>query len=691
MSYMKSNKLDRLSFVSLFTTILLIPFFFLSFVKIPLDISKSLVLILGITLSFVFWVLARFFDAKIVIAKSPLFLGLSGVLLVTFLSAVFSKTLSLSFFGIMLDIGSFYSILAFVVLTFLSSIIFKDLKKARILLFGIVFSAFVVFLFQIVHFIFIDKNIFGIFIDQTSNLLGSWKTFGIFSGLTSIISVLFVEFYPINRNTKIFLYFILALSLVFNAIVNFSLVWELLGIFSLFIFIYHVLVNFKEEKKEHKDMVFPFTSFIVSIISLVFFIIPMNTGLFNEHFKIVDREVLPSFNSTIIVTKAVLSKNPVLGIGPNKFEEAWAMHKPNINMTRFWDVSFNFGSSLITTFLATTGYLGILSYCVLFVMFLYFGFKILSRGLRSNINWETLAFYLLSLYLFICISLYTTSFTIIILAFVSLGVFIGLYNSLEIKKEIVISFLGDYRKRMLTMFVLAFLVISSVALCFKNIERFVAVFYFEKTLSISNTNIPDAEKYINKTVRFYVNDLYLRLYSQIYLYKLETLAQKGENTSGNKVLMQDSLDRSVDSAKLATAYNPNNYLNFDTLGAVYQRAGFLGVPDSYNQSLNTSKIASSLNPTNPRLKLALANISNSLGEKQDAKVYIKEALDLKDDYVDAFILASQIAKSEGDNSSALSYAQKALEIYPNNENLLKYVASFKNPVTEPIKKDNKKK
>ena len=67
---MLSNILDRISFYSLFLVAVLLPVFFLPFTKIPVDISKGLLLVIGLSVSIIFWTAARFSDGKIVLPKS---------------------------------------------------------------------------------------------------------------------------------------------------------------------------------------------------------------------------------------------------------------------------------------------------------------------------------------------------------------------------------------------------------------------------------------------------------------------------------------------------------------------------------------------------------------------------------------------------------------------------------------------
>ena len=124
---------------------------------------------------------------------------------------------------------------------------------------------------------------------------------------------------------------------------------------------------------------------------------------------------------------------------------------------------------------------------------------------------------------------------------------------------------------------------------------------------------------------------------------------------------------------------------------MYQAVGSLGVKDAYNKAVPAFQDASNLNPLNPGLKLSMANASFADGKIKEAKDYANASLSLKPDYVDALITLSQIAKDEGNNAEALSYAQTALSVSPANADLIKYVDSFKNPIVTPAPAETTKK
>ena len=695
---MYTNIFDRISFVSLFLIITLLPFFFLPFTNIPIEVSKGLLLVIGLAVCVICWGLARFFDGKINFPRSISLLAGGGVVLAFLLSAIFLKNSQVSFFGTMFDIGTFWFIFSGFLLMLMSSVILGDPKKAKIVLFGAILSAAVVLIFQSAHLFMPTILSLGVLASKTDNLLGSWNALGIFAGFSALMSLLVVEFFSTTKTEKLILQILTVLFMAMIAAVNFPFVWKLLGIFALIIFVYKVSITFKEKNVEgatnmestHSDgkkISFPTFSFVIIMITLFFFmsgdfiggILPNSLGIQNA-------EISPSLSATMEVTKSVLKENPVFGIGPNKFDVAWAMYKPaNINNTPFWDVSFNSGSGLLPTFASTTGYLGVLAWLIFFFLFIKNGVKSIFSSIKNGSNWETMAFFVLSFYLFVSCFFYSGGTVIFLLALAFAGVFIGLSALNQNKGEISISYLNDHRKSFFSILFIVLAVIATAAISFKYIERFVSVSYFNR--AVSATEISAAESSIGQALRLYQNDLYLRTYAQVYLAKLNSLATKDSTSLSDedKAMLQSSLDQAVSGAQLATTFNSKNYLNFRALGSVYQSLASFGVKDTYSKAIEAYTIALSLNPLNPGIKLNMANAAIVNQKNEEAKEYANAALALKPNYIDAFLTLSQIAKSEGNNAEALSYAQKALAVSPTNTDLIKYVDSLKSPV--PVKKN----
>lgn len=680
---MYSNIFDRLSFLSLFLVVVLLPIFCLPFTKVPVETSKGLLLVVGLVICVIFWAISRFSDGEIIFPKSWLLVSGLGVVLAVLLSSIFSVNSQVSLFGTMFDVGSFWFIFSGFILMLMSSIIFRTKERAKVVLFGVILSSTIVLVFQTAH-LFMPKILsLGILAGKMDNVLGSWNALGLFAGFSCLMFLLIVEFFPISKMRKILLQIFILLSILLIASVNFPLVWILLGIASLIIFVYKTSITFQGNREEGEKKHFPITSFIVVMLALLFFMSGQFIGnIIPNRLQLSNTEISPSFGATMSITKGVLSKDPVFGLGPNRFNTAWSMHKPaSINNTQFWDVAFGSGSGLIPTFWATTGILGILAWIVFLVLFLVGGAKSVFSNIKNKVNWEMLAFFVLSLYLFVSSFFYSVGMVIFLLAFAFTGIFIGLVSS-STSKEVSVSFLNDHRKSFVSILVLIVIVIFSAAISFRYIERFASVYYFGRAVNAST--IPVAEESISKALSLYSNDLYLRTYSQIHVTKLNSLVNSGiELSEADKENLQTSLDQALSSAQLATTYDSQNYLNFQLLGSVYQNLGLLGVKDTYSKALSAYQTATTLNPLNPGIKLAIANVSLALGDTKDAKEQAKASLALKQNYIDALIVLSQIAKKEGNNNEAISYAKTALSFYPNDKNLIEYLNSLNNSSVPP--------
>ena len=624
-----------------------------------------------------FWTVARFTDGKIVLPKSWLLFSGFSIVITFLISALFSPSMKMSFFGTMLDVGTFYFILACFLVMLFASIIFKDSKNARTLFWGGIISASVLLVFQIVH-LFLAKFLsFGILGANTDNLIGSWNSLGIFAGLLAIISMFVIEFFSISKVKKILLSVVLLISLFFIAAVNFLLVWIILGIFALIIFVYKVSFFSSSETGQNKKS-FPAFSFSVIMLALLFIIAGSFIGGFlPNHLNISNYEVRPSFQATISVAKAILLKSPIIGSGPNRFAEMWALYKPAVvNLSQFWNSSFSAGSGLLPTFAITTGGLGILSWLVFIVFLFLTGFKSLFVWQKKKvINQETTLFFIMSLYLFTASFLYSVGPVIILLAFIFLGVFLGLSTN-ETKKEIKMSFLDDPRKSFFSILLLILIMLISASACFKYIERFASVSYFQKTFSASN--VDNALTSINKSISLYSSDLYLRTAAQVYLLKVDSLISKNNLSEGDKADLKDGFSQAMNNSLLAISYNPTNYLNYESLGSVYGAGAVLGINDAYNQAILAFQKASSLSPLDPSIKLELSRLAFQNKDLKGAKDYAKQALSLKNDYIEALLTLSQIAKSENNNTDAISYAEIALSYSPGDSSLLQYVNSLKN-------------
>lgn len=675
---MQSNIFDRISFYVLFATIVLLPIFFLPFSGIPVEVSKSLMLVVGLGAVVVLWAIARFFDGRVSIPRSPLLLSGFVIVLVFFAAAMFSPVRQWSLIGIVFDVGSFAFIFACFVLMFLSAMILKEGNRSRAMLWGAVVSFTAVLLFQIARLVFFREASLGVFSSPVDNLFGSWNSLGILAGLLGVVALFMIEFMSIDRRMKWLLGLLLVFSFGFAALVGYSLVFWLLGSFALFIFVFKMLYYVRIRQNPEVKAEFPMLPLAVLVVSILFMLsgLPIKSFL-PIQFRVANTvEIRPPLSSTFTVAQKTLADSPVFGAGPNRFGEMWAIHKPlSVNAGSLWDVNFDFGWGLLPTFVVTTGVLGIVAWLAFFVLFVIVGMKSVFRSILQGTNYEPAVFFISSFYLFLASFFYPTGIALFLLAFVFAGGFAGLQSMSQGKPEVSLSFLDDPRKSFFVIILLVVLIISTVVAVFKFTERFSSVSYFRQALSAKD--ITTAETNILKALSLNWNDLYLRTHAQIEMIKLNSEAT-GELEPADEELknLQSILDQAINAAVAATVYNHTNHTNFQVLGNVYDLAGYLGVPNAYSRAAESYRAASNLNPGNPGLKLLIARATWATGEKVDAEEYAKEALSVKPNYIAAMLFLAQTSKSEGDNASARSYAERALSFVPGNKEIISFIESL---------------
>ena len=680
---MLSNTLDKISFWCLFLVVILLPVFFLPFIKIPVETSKGLLFVLGLSLSLIFWTAARFSDGKIVLPKTPFFFTSLFVIVAFLLSALFSPVKSIAFFGTMLDNGSFYFILGAFLLMFMSSIVFNDLSKVKKVLKGFFVSGVLLLFFQGLR-LFMPKILsFGILNLKTENVLGSWNAFGLFAGLILLTSLFILEFFNLKKLHKIFLIVSYVLALFATILVNFSVIWAILGIFALIIFVYKasLMSTTKQEVLEENKENFPALTFVTVLLSIMFFISGQFIGNFlPEKLNALNTEIRPSFVSTTQVLKSALVQDPVLGFGLNRFGDAWALYKPDVvNMSLLWDAYFDNGVGTLFSFAVTTGILGIISLLAFILHFIWIGFSSVFKNYKKKeIEKYLFLIFLFILYLLTSAMFYAIGMVLFLLCFIFIGIFIGLYSHSKNKGTIVFSFLNDPRKSFFSILVLVALAVLTFSVTFKYTEKFISLFYYHMSLSAKDIN--KSEIYINKALNLHKNDFYYRIYSQIYSAKVSGLLNKTELSDLEKNVLKQSFDNSLNGLRNAILVNPNNYLNHRFLGDFYRDAGSLGVDGSFDQSIISYNNALNLNPRNPGLKLDIANVYYRKKEFISAKQYAEEALVLKPNFTEALLFLSSMHKELNQKNEALFYAERALSLDPNNIYLMQYLDS--------VKKDN---
>ena len=179
------------------------------------------------------------------------------------------------------------------------------------------------------------------------------------------------------------------------AVVNFFHLWLVIGFFGLLLLVYILAKDtfLYHSSKEVKSIISPILigiTMLVCITSIVFVIAGDYMGAkISSLTEISYVEVRPSMTATIDVARNVYQDDVLLGVGPNRFADAWRLHKDrSINETLFWDTDFNAGFGFVPTIFVTLGLLGGMLFVAFHVAYLYLGYRMLVRTAANDSFWS---------------------------------------------------------------------------------------------------------------------------------------------------------------------------------------------------------------------------------------------------------------------------------------------------------------
>jgi len=677
---MESKKvafLNKLSFLILLLTLFTSLFFFIPYTPVTLEASKGFLLSVGATLSLFFWLISRLGDGKFLVPKDKLILFGAAIPLVFLISSFFSSSLYVSLFGSGFEVGTFGSMLVLFIIFFLSSVYFQSEKRLWYFIGSLFIGGLILVLFETLNiFVGFDRILPGFLQGISSgNLVGSWNNFALVLGLMTLLSLFTLELLKTKLSLRIAQYVLLSLSILFLVVVNVPLVWLLVGLFSVILFVYSIslqhsgvrVIQGEDDKKK-----FPVPSLVVIFVSLMFLIGGnLVNGFVSKYVNLNNPDIRPSIVTTSQIAFKSFKHNPLFGTGPNTFVIDWALWQPReIAQTVFWNVDFSNGFSLLSTFAVTSGLLGLIALLLFLAVYIIRGIQSIRIALHNTFsNYFIMTTLMISIYSWVTIIFYNPNILMLMLAFSSSGILIGI---LVYKQAIPVkdfSFLSDPRNSFFSILILLVLMVSAISLTYVYVEKFTSILYFSKGLNSDNTmeSLTKSEGMLLRATTLDKNDVYYRNLSQIYIAKINLLINNKEiSQDALKSDLQQLVNLAQEKAELAVVQNPKQYLNYVNLGNIYSSLVPLSVSNSYESAFAAYDKALTLSPNNPSIPLAKASLEFVNKNNKEARKYIDQALSLKVNYIDAIFLLVQIETNEGNLSEAIKKAEMAGEFAPND-------------------------
>ncbi len=181
-------------------------------------------------------------------------------------------------------------------------------------------------------------------------------------------------------------------------------------------------------------------------------------------------------------------------------------------------------------------------------------------------------------------------------------------------------------------------------------------FYFAEKLyaqAMRETDSGVIESKLQNIISLRTNyDAYRSALARAYLVRAGELSE-GQNP--NVQAVGDYLKRSVDEARAAVSISPNSVVVWENLVTVYENA-FVLVPDAGEWVVKSLTSAMELEPTNPILPWRLGNNYALQNKFVKAAEYFQKSIDLKKDYLAAYIGLANAYESAKD-------LDKAIDVY----------------------------
>ncbi|MFN3188432.1 MAG: hypothetical protein ACK42D_02720 [Candidatus Paceibacteria bacterium] len=607
-----------------------------------------------------------------------------GVVGAAFVSALFSDNLVYSLRGEMVETQTVSFLLLLGVIMLLTLSFGQDKKSAMWMIIIPIITAAILSVHQILRFLFSGTFLdFGVLSAPSDTLIGGFNDLGIF--LTAIILIMLVAVIQLAlpRTVLFAMFGFLILNLFVLMVINISYLWIILGLTSLLLLMFLLT----KDRFSTSTILTPVPTIsivimsLVFVVSAVFFIGGSNLGSTVSTWVGVDYiEVRPSFTATLDIMRNVMSNNAFTGIGPNRFADAWQLHKDvSINQTMFWNTGFGSGSSYILTWFATTGIIGVLAWFTFIALFVYRGVRTLFVVEDRDPLWffiGTVSF-VLAVFLWGTMWLYVSGPFVLVFAAMMTGLYLVSERSLRMYDEATVPKLFvSTRAGFVLIGVVMLVIVATVATGYTTARQFVSLTtYIHAADGIEGENaVAQVSARLAQAYSYYQSDIYLRDIIAYQLVQLNNLLSLEDPDATQREEFNAILDTVVSVANESVRLRPFKARSWATLGDVYALLSQLEIEGADDRAVETYQRAIALDPLNPYYPLQMGLLSVRAGDRDAGRAKIAEALSLKQNYIEALSVLAQLDIDEGNLEQAIRTTEAMVVLEPSNSGRLYQLA-----------------
>jgi len=657
MSESSTKYLEKTIILIVKGVVFLLPLFFFPWTSEYFEFNKQFLLWLFMPLALFLWFIKQTARGEIKIKTNPLNLPIIIFLALTGVSAIFSLDIFSSWFGYYgrfsdawlgsLSLAVFYFLL-------INTGIADDGKKIFVLLKLLFYSALAVAIVSLSSMFGVTQSLMA----DPLNILaspsfnpagGSILGLAVFLAIMAVMAAGFLFFGTFKGFDRLVLSAGLILFLIIIALINFYLSWIILILGALLLIIFRLLEYGRSFKKIlNYYLLIPVVLMFAGILMLALpNVNPAKIILAGP----LPREAMLDYKTSALITKNVLSKNPIFGSGPATFSHDFSLYRPaEFNQSNYWQIRFDKSFSQFLEILATLGIPAGLSYFLIISLVIYINIILFIKYFKKresiikNDNYNLITIIFTVFILLLASQLFFSANTVLNFSFwffIALIIaFWQIYNQSIFKEKII-----NLNKTVLFFRVWLLILFFSGAL-WLTLAAFEIKFFVADVIAASG---PNREASLLTSIKLNPGRANYNInLAKFYLNRSRLEAAKSGGKKDNN-LIQSNVSMSISAGRLAVAAAPSSVQAHETLGMIYRDVRLLTI-GSEIWATRFFESALALEPTNPVLTTELAKAYLNNNDMANAEKYFIKAAELKPNYYEAkFGLAKVYLKNKKDN------------------------------------------
>lgn len=647
---MENNILRKIIAGSLYLLVFLLPLFFLPATILPIVISKQILLALFVFILLILWMIEMMVEGKLTLVYGKLPRAILLFLFVLAVSTAFSGSWRQSFWGMTFETDTLFNFILFGLTFFLFANLVKPNQLKMVLGSFLAGSGILALFFLIQSF---WKPIFPWDFTQFLgfNPIGSVQVLGIFLGGAFAILLALVNFGKKIAAKPVFGILLFIPIFLINQWVG----W--LGISLAAAVIAGIMVRNLSTSFPQQDFRRLILPLFVLTLSLALIIIKAPTNLLLT----LPAEISLTNKASLDIATKTLKEGPkelIFGSGLATFPYQYSLHRgTGVNSTDFWQIRFDQGTTVVSTFLTTTGVSGILAIFLIIAVFFFQAFKTFHKGQDTGDEKMGVAAFVGSFYYLIAWFFHPNNFSLTFAFFLMLGLWVTISAK---KKEFL--FTQSPQKAFLIMLSGTVLIVVSIVGIYSVSQKYAAALNYTQGLNLIMAKEPKLDegiKMIDKAIQLDARDVYLRNLSQVVLLKINAvLNDQGLSSEEKQNLFQTLVSGAQSSADNAALLNPRNSQNWAQLGNIYENLALFNAQGAGDLAISSYQKAVELDPQNPQLYLNSGKVYKTMAEMAKLQISILQATEKPDQEA-----IKKLEESYGKNLElAKQYLQKSIEL-----------------------------